>query len=210
MTETEAQKRIEALSKQLDEHNYRYYVEAAPSISDREFDRLMEELIRLEEAFPQFASPESPSQRVGGQVTKQFRAVKHQYPMLSLGNTYSEEEVKDFDERVRKGLGVTGDVEYVCELKFDGVSISLTYKEGRLVQAVTRGDGIQGDDVTTNVKTIRSIPLRLGKGNYPGEFEIRGEIFMPLGSFEKIERYRQDTNHGIRLVFQGQLISQVH
>src|SRR6476659_6016585 len=173
MKEQQAKSRIEELARQIDLHNYRYYVESSPSISDYEFDMLMEELTRLEKEFPKLASPESPSQRVGGQVTKQFRAVKHKYPMLSLGNTYSEEELKDFDERVKKGLGVTADVEYACELKFDGVSISLTYVEGKLVQAVTRGDGVQGDDITTNVKTIRSIPLKLHKSDYPREFEMR-------------------------------------
>jgi len=192
MTAEQARKRIEVLRKTIDDHNYRYYVESSPSISDYDFDMLMEELMRLEKEFPQLASPESPSQRVGGQVTKQFKSVKHKYPMLSLGNTYSEEELKDFDERVKKGLGVTIDVEYACELKFDGVSISLTYVDGKLVQAATRGDGVQGDDITTNVKTIRSIPLKLHKGNYPGEFEMRGEILMPLKSFEKINREMTD------------------
>lgn len=169
---------------QIDEHNHAYYVLSNPTISDKEFDTLLEELIGLEKKYPQFASKESPSQRVGGEITKQFKAVKHKYPMLSLGNTYSEDELRDFDERVRK---VTGDdVEYVCELKFDGVAIGLAYHQGRLIQAVTRGDGVQGDDITANVKTIGSIPLRLKPGDYPEDFEIRGEIFMPRSSFEKI------------------------
>lgn len=192
MKEDQAKKRIEELTKQIDLHNYRYYVESSPSITDYEFDVLLEELTKLEVEFPQFASPESPTQRVGGQITKQFKTVKHKYPMLSLGNTYSEDELKEFDERVRKGLGVTTDVEYVCELKFDGVSISLTYRNGKLALAVTRGDGVQGDDITTNVKTIRSIPLSLHSGNYPDEFEMRGEIFMPLSSFEKINKELTD------------------
>ncbi len=184
MTEQQAKHRIEELTHLIDEHNYKYYVESKPVISDFEFDDLLTELIKLEKEYPQFASPDSPTQRVGGTVTKEFKAVKHKYPMLSLGNTYSEEELRDFDERVRK---VTGDdVEYVCELKFDGVAIGLTYREGRLVQAVTRGDGVQGDDITANVKTIKSIPLRLKKGDYPVEFEIRGEIFMPRSSFDRI------------------------
>jgi DNA ligase (NAD+) len=192
MKEEQARKRIEELSKQIDQHNYKYYVSSSPSISDYDFDMLMEELIKLEKEFPGLASPESPSQRVGGQITKQFKTVKHKYPMLSLGNTYSEEELLDFDERVKKGLGVNADVPYVCELKFDGVSVSLTYKQGKLVQAATRGDGVQGDDVTTNAKTIRSIPLKLKPGDYPDEFEIRGEIFMPLKSFEKINKEMTD------------------
>lgn len=184
MTEQEAKNRIEQLMHQIDEHNHAYYVLSNPTISDKEFDTLLEELIGLEKKYPQFASKESPSQRVGGEITKQFKAVKHKYPMLSLGNTYSEDELKDFDERVRK---VTGDdVEYVCELKFDGVAIGLAYHQGRLIQAVTRGDGVQGDDITSNVKTIGSIPLRLKSGDYPEDFEIRGEIFMPRSSFEKI------------------------
>ena len=186
MTEAQAKKRIEDLSQQLEEHNYKYYVLSNPSISDYDFDMMLEELIKLEKQYPQFASPDSPTQRVGGQITKSFKAVKHKYPMMSLGNTYNEEELKDFDERVRKVIG--DDFEYVCELKFDGVAIGLTYKHGRLVQAVTRGDGVQGDDVTANARTIRSIPLKLKDGDYPDEFEMRGEIFMPLKSFEKINK----------------------
>ena len=186
MTETQAKKRIEELIVIIDEHNYKYYVQDKPSVSDFQFDKLLEELIRLEKEFPQFAFPDSPTQRVGGQITKVFKAVKHKYPMLSLGNTYSENELRDFDERTRKIIG--NQFEYVCELKFDGLSISLTYKNGKLAQAVTRGDGFQGDDVTMNVKTIRSIPLQLNKGDYPDEFDIRGEILMPLKSFEKINR----------------------
>ncbi len=184
MTESQAKKRIEELSTEIDTHNYKYYVLDKPSLSDFQFDKLLEELIKLENEFPQFADPNSPTQRVGGQITKAFKAVKHKYPMLSLGNTYSEDELRDFDERTRKIIG--DQFEYVCELKFDGLSIGLTYKNGKLVQAITRGDGVQGDDVTTNVKTIRSIPLALTKGNYPVEFEIRGEILMPLKSFDKI------------------------
>ena len=186
MTDSQAKKQIEDFTKKIDEHNYKYYVLDKPSISDYEFDKLLEELINLEKEYPQFAFPESPTQRVGGQITKTFKTVRHTYPMMSLGNTYSEQEVIDFDERIRKMIG--NDFEYVCELKFDGLSIGLTYKNGKLVQALTRGDGVQGDDVTTNVKTIRSIPLKLKEGDYPEEFEIRGEIFMPLKSFEMINR----------------------
>ncbi len=184
MTEAEAKKRIEKLSSDLNEHNYRYYVLSDPKISDLEFDKMLEELISLEKKFPALIRSDSPSQRVGGFVTKEFNTIKHKYPMLSLSNTYSEEELRDFDERVRKGLD--NDYEYVCELKFDGVAIGLTYVDGILKTAVTRGDGVQGDEVTTNVRTIKTIPLKLHGHNYPGEFEIRGEIIMPRSSFDKI------------------------
>jgi DNA ligase (NAD+) len=176
--------KIEELSKQLEEHNYRYYVLSDPGISDYEFDKMLEELIRLEKAHPEFLKSNSPSQRVGGQITKEFKSVKHKYPMLSLSNTYNEGEVRDFDERIRKA-GLT-DQEYVCELKYDGVSISLTYVKGELVQAVTRGDGEKGDDITANVKTIKSIPIKLRGAGFPDEFEIRGEIFMPKKEFLRI------------------------
>ena len=158
------------------EHNYRYYVLAQPIISDYEFDMLLEELIRLEKQYPELLDPDSPSQKVGGEITKSFETVKHKYPMLSLGNTYSEEELAEFDTRVKKGLG-TDDYAYVCELKFDGFAIGIQYKEGKFHRAITRGDGVKGDDVSVNVKTIKSIPLQL-KGDYPDEFEIRGEVFM--------------------------------
>jgi len=190
MTKEQAKHRIEQLSKELDEHNYHYYVESLPTISDFEFDKLLEELIQLEKEHPEFLKADSPSQRVGGQVTKEFKSVKHKYPMLSLGNTYSADELKDFDERVRKGLSDA--YEYVCELKFDGVAIGLTYKNGQLVQAVTRGDGEQGDDVTTNVKTIKSIPLKLRGHKYPAEFEIRGEIILPRKEFNAINKEREE------------------
>lgn len=183
-------KKIEDLSKQLDDHNYNYYVLSNPTISDFEFDKLLEELIALEKAHPEYLLPSSPSQRVGGQITKEFKTVKHKYAMLSLGNTYSEEELIDFDERVKKGLH--GPYEYVCELKYDGVAIGLTYADGKLVRAVTRGDGEQGDDVTTNVKTIKSIPLKLRGNSHPKEFEIRGEIFMTRSSFTKINKEREE------------------
>ena len=176
--------KIEKLSKEIEEHNYNYYVLSNPTISDFEFDKLLEELIKLEKEHPEYLKSDSPSQRVGGQITKEFKTVKHKYPMLSLGNTYNEEDLKDFDERIRK-TGVTH-FEYVCELKYDGVSISLTYVDGKLKQAVTRGDGDKGDDVTANVKTINSIPLKLRGDDYPKEFEIRGEIFMPKKEFLRI------------------------
>jgi DNA ligase (NAD+) len=152
VTTEKARIRIKELTNQINQHNFNYYVVSKPAISDFDFDMLLEELISIENDFPELTEPDSPSKRVGGEVTKEFRQVIHKYPMLSLGNTYSEEEVKDFTERVRKLIG--DDVEYVCELKFDGVAIGLTYHKGLLVQAVTRGDGVQGDDVTTNVKTI--------------------------------------------------------
>jgi DNA ligase (NAD+) len=190
MNPTQAQARIAALSKTLEEHNHKYYVLAEPSISDLEFDTLLKELESLEKEFPEFLSPDSPSQRVGGAITKEFRNVKHKYPMLSLGNTYSEEELAEFDERVSKTLA--GECEYVCELKYDGVAIGITYKEGRLYQAVTRGDGEKGDDVTTNVRTIKSIPLRLHGSDYPAEFEIRGEIVMPREVFDQINKEREE------------------
>lgn len=176
--------KIESLSKKLEDHNYNYYVLSNPTISDFEFDKLLEELIALEKENPQYLLADSPSQRVGGQVTKEFKNVKHKYPMLSLGNTYNEEDLRDFDERIKKA-GVN-EFEYVCELKYDGVSISLTYLDGKLTQAVTRGDGEKGDDVTANVKTIKSIPLKLRGSNFPKEFEIRGEIFMPKSEFLRI------------------------
>ncbi len=184
MDKSQAKQRIEELSSIINQHNYNYYVLSSPSISDYEFDMLLEELVKLEKDFPEFLSPDSPSQRVGGGITKDFKQVKHKYSMLSLGNTYSKEELEDFDTRVKKVVG--DDFDYVCELKFDGVSISLTYINGILNQAVTRGDGIQGDDVTVNVKTIKSIPLKLHGNDFPSEFEIRGEIVMPHKSFERL------------------------
>ena len=184
MTKQEAKSKIEKLSKELEEHNYKYYVLDNPSISDFDFDKLLEELIKLEKEFPEFLSQDSPSQRVGGAITKEFKNVKHKYPMLSLSNTYNEEELRDFDERIRKA-GIN-EFEYVCELKYDGVSISLTYVDGNLIQAITRGDGETGDDITTNVKTIKSIPLKLRGKDFPKEFEIRGEIFMPKKEFLRI------------------------
>jgi DNA ligase (NAD+) len=194
MTKEEAKKRIAELTEDINRHNYQYYVLSSPLISDYEFDLLLEELTNIESAFPELISPDSPTQRVGADLTKEFVQVKHKYPMLSLGNTYSEEEIADFDGRVRKLL--EEEPEYVCELKFDGVAIGLTYRNGKLAQALTRGDGTQGDDVTTNVKTIKSVPLNLW-GDYPSEFEIRGEIFMPRKSFEHLNRERE--NKGLQL-----------
>lgn len=178
------------LRKELHEHNYKYYVLNQPTIGDQEFDFMMHELQELEARHPELADPDSPTQRVGSDISTEFRQVAHKYPMLSLANTYSEQDVADFYESVRKGLGGE-DFEICCEMKYDGLSISLTYVDGRLVQAVTRGDGVQGDDVTANVRTIRSIPLVLKDGDWPREFEIRGEILLPWREFERINAERE-------------------
>lgn len=185
-----AKDRIEELREVLEQHNYNYYVLSAPTISDREFDEMMKELQTLEEAHPEYADPHSPTQRVGSDLSKEFEQVVHKYPMLSLGNTYSEEEVKDFYERIARDLNEP--FEIVAELKYDGTSISLTYEDGRLVRAVTRGDGTRGDDVTANVKTIRSVPLKLMGGSYPAAFEIRGEILLPWAEFDRLNREREE------------------
>lgn len=187
----EAELRIYELRKVIDEHNYRYYIQDEPVISDFEFDQLLDELIRLEKEFPQFFSSESPSQRVGGAVTKEFKTVAHRFPMLSLGNTYSEQELQEFHERIMRIIP-DEKVEYCCELKYDGVAIGLTYINGKLVQALTRGDGVNGDDVTVNVRTIRSIPLVLMGNDYPGDFEIRGEILLPKAAFRRLNEERID------------------
>jgi len=179
--------RIEFLRKELADHNHSYYVLDTPSISDFEFDKLLTELQGLENKNPDLFDANSPTQRVGGNVLEAFKTVKHKYRMLSLGNTYSAEDLHDFDTRLRKLTD--DDFDYVCELKYDGVSISLTYENGELKQALTRGDGTQGDDVTENVKTIKSIPLKL-KGNYPDRFEIRGEIFLPIAGLENMNEVR--------------------
>lgn len=185
-TDTE---RLMELRKALEYHNNKYYIENAPEISDREFDELMHELEKLETAHPELYDPNSPTQRVGQDINREFTQVAHKYPMLSLGNTYSEQELRDFDQRVRKVVG--NRVQYVCELKYDGTSISLTYADGQLVQAVTRGDGVRGDDVTVNVRTIRTVPLRL-RGDYPPEFEIRGEILMPFSVFNMLNQEKAE------------------
>ncbi|MDE5578959.1 MAG: NAD-dependent DNA ligase LigA, partial [Alistipes sp.] len=180
--------RIEELRRQLEYHNRRYYVDNAPEISDFEFDRLMRELQELEQAHPEFADPDSPTARVGSDLSAEFRTVRHRYPMLSLGNTYSLGELHEFLDRIEREAGPT---EYVCELKFDGTAISLTYENGRLLRAVTRGDGIEGDDVTANIRTVRSVPLRLSGSDWPAFFEIRGEVLMPYASFDKINAERE-------------------
>ena len=180
--------RIEELRRLLDYHNHKYYVENAPEISDFEFDTLMHELQRLEAEHPEYADPNSPSVRVGSDLCAEFRTVRHRYALLSLGNTYSLEELHEFLDRIEREAGPT---DYVCELKFDGTAISLTYEEGQLVQALTRGDGVEGDDVTANVRTIRSVPLRLRGEGWPALFEIRGEILMPYASFDRLNAERE-------------------
>jgi len=183
------QQQIETLRAELHRHNHNYYVLNAPEITDFEFDRMMRELQDLEQAHPEYYDENSPTMRVGSDLSKEFRQVTHKYPMLSLGNTYSEGEVTDFYDRARKMLG-DEEFEICCEMKYDGTSISLTYENGLLVSAVTRGDGVKGDDVTDNVKTIRTIPLKLQGTDYPKSFEIRGEILMPWSVFEKLNEER--------------------
>ncbi len=190
MTKENIQKRIEDLRRQLDEHNYNYYVLSQPTISDFEFDMLLKELEKLEKENPDFFDPNSPTQRVGSDLNKEFEQVRHTYPMLSLSNSYSEEELRDFDQKIRKLTDQQ--FEYVCELKYDGTSISLQYKNGVLQRAITRGDGTLGDDVTANVKTIRSIPLKLKGSGYPDEFEVRGEILLPFAEFDRINMEREE------------------
>lgn len=185
-----ARLRIDTLRNELNDHNYRYYVLADPSVSDYEYDQLIKELIELEKQFPEYDNENSPSRRVGSDLTEAFQTVNHKYLMLSLGNTYSREELEDFDTRIKKTI--SSEVEYVLELKYDGVAISLSYEKGKLVRAVTRGDGERGDDVTRNVRTIRSIPLVLQENEYPEEFEIRGEVFMTRGGFQKFNEKRAE------------------
>ncbi len=181
---------MDALVAELNQHNYNYYVLAMPTIGDYEFDKKLKHLAELEQANPDFADPNSPTQRVGGDITKNFVTVKHKYPMLSLGNTYNEQDLRDFDERIRKAIG--DNFQYVCELKFDGLSISLTYENDKLLRAVTRGDGTKGDDVTNNVKTIHTIPHQIKSAVAPDHFEIRGEIFMHKAAFLRLNAYREE------------------
>src|SRR5690606_31876375 len=190
MASTSPEEKINALRTELNRYNYEYYVLAQPSVSDYEFDQKLKALQKLEDENPELFDPHSPTQRVGGEVTKKFKIVTHTWPMLSLNNTYNEQELRDFDTRVRKAVG--DQVEYVCELKFDGLSISIRYEHGKLTQAVTRGNGVQGDDVTANVKTIRSIPRQLKGQNYPDFFEIRGEIFMHRAAFLRLNKKRSE------------------
>lgn len=194
MNAQEAKQRIEFLTKELNHHNHLYYVESNPVISDYEFDQLLRELQDLEAQFPEFVSPLSPTKRVGGDITKKFETVVHRFPMLSLSNTYSEEEIIDWEQRLKKA--VSDPIEYVCELKYDGVAIGIRYQNGQLDRAVTRGDGTQGEDISANVKTIRTIPLTL-KGDYPEDFEIRGEIFFPRANFEAMNRQREEAGEPV-------------
>ena len=177
--------RIEELTVALNKHNHNYYVLNQSEISDYDFDMLLKELQKLEDENPSLASQNSPTKRVGGDITKDFETVAHRYPMLSLSNSYSKEEIEEFDTRIRKL--VDGDIEYVCELKYDGVAISITYENGELTKAITRGDGVQGEDVTANVRTIKSVPLIL-RGDYPSSFDIRGEIVFPLEAFNQLNK----------------------
>jgi DNA ligase (NAD+) len=179
---------IDSLVKELKQHNYNYYVLAMPSISDYEFDLKLKELEALEKSYPEYLNPDSPTQKVGGQITKNFKTIVHKWPMLSLGNTYNEQDLLDFDERIKKAIG--NDFEYVCELKFDGLSINLTYEDGKLLRAVTRGDGTKGDEVTANIKTIRTIPVTLIGDKLPAYFDIRGEVFMHKAAFDKLNQER--------------------
>ena len=196
MTAHDAQQAVDDLTRKINYYNHQYYQESVSEISDFEFDQLLHQLIRLEEAFPQFRYPDSPSQRVGGTITKEFASVVHQYPMLSLSNTYSSDELLEFDKRVAKALN-DSPYEYFCELKFDGVALSLRYEKGLLTLAATRGDGVQGDDITANVKTIRTIPLRLSAQSIPDRFEVRGEVFMPRTVFDQLNASRQTTGEAL-------------
>ena len=180
--------KIEQLRAALHEHNYNYYLLDAPTISDFEFDQMLKSLVVFENAYPNFYDPNSPTQRVGGGVTKNFKTLKHRFPMYSLANTYSREELTKWVERVEKGLGHEN-FNFTCELKYDGASINLTYENGTFVNGITRGDGAQGDDVSLNLKTIHTIPLKL-KGDYPDLFEIRGEIVLPIAGFNVINEER--------------------
>lgn len=195
MKKEEARIRIEKLRKEVEQHNYNYYVLSKPTISDFEYDLMMNDLIQLERLFPDLKTAGSPTEKVGSDLSREFVQVVHKYPMLSLGNTYSEEDIRDFDARIRKV--VDDDFIYSCELKYDGVSISLSYENGQLIRAVTRGDGEKGDDVTRNIKTIRSIPLKLTGEGYPSVFDIRGEIYFPLDKFNKLNRERETAGDAV-------------
>ncbi len=192
MNKEQAKEKIDKLRKELSEHNFKYYVLSQPVISDYNYDMLMKELESLEKQFPEFDNPNSPTKRVGSDISNDFKQVVHDYPMLSLGNTYNIGELKDFDKRIKNIIGKNRSFKYVCELKFDGTAISIKYKNGKFLQAVTRGDGIKGDDVSANVRTIRSIPLMLRGNDFPEYFEVRGEIIMPHKVFEQLNKERED------------------
>ena len=189
-------KKINFLRNELHNHNHRYYVEDNPILTDLEFDLMLKELVKLEAENPEFFDPNSPTQRVGGSITKSFKSSSHRYPMYSLSNTYTKDEIIKWEERILKVLGNNITVSYSCELKFDGASINLTYKEGELVKALTRGDGLQGDEITENIKTIKTIPLRL-KGEYPKFFEVRGEIILPIKEFNKMNMQRAELGEAL-------------
>lgn len=191
MDKNQAKIEIEKLSQELNYHNHLYYIESKSEISDFDFDQKLLALQKLEQEFPEFANENSPTKRVGGDITKKFETVVHRFPMLSLSNSYSKEEIIEWENRIKKTIETP--LEYVCELKYDGVAIGISYKNGKIEKAVTRGDGSQGENVTTNVKTIRTIPLEL-KGDFPADFEIRGEIFFPLKAFEKINQERRESD----------------
>jgi len=195
MTAEEAKSRIENLSRELERHNHSYYVLSNPTISDFEFDQLLKELEQLEEQFPAFTDANSPTKRVGGDITKKFATVVHDFPMMSLSNTYSKDEIIEWENRIRKIAD--GKLEYVCELKYDGVAIGIKYVDGAMTRAVTRGDGTKGEDITNNVRTIRTIPMKLKGNNYPSDFEIRGEIFYPLASFQKLNEQREEAGDAL-------------
>ncbi len=194
MNQAEARERIEKLRTEIEEHNRRYYVINQPIISDFEYDLLINELETLEKNFPEFSTKESPTLNVGSDITREFRQYEHKYPMLSLGNTYNYDELRDFDSRVKK---TAGQVEYVCELKFDGASISITYSKGVMERAVTRGDGTRGDDVTANVKTIKRIPVAVRNRQVPDEFIVRGEILLPRAVFNQLNE--ESSKEGLNL-----------
>lgn len=194
MTKEEAKLRIEELTVEINRLNHLYYVENVSEKSDYDFDMLLSELIKLENDFPEFANSNSPTKRVGGDITKKFKSVAHKYPMLSLSNSYSKEEIVEWENRLKKTI--EGEIEYVCELKYDGVAIGIQYQNGKLIQAVTRGDGSKGEEVTSNVRTIKTIPLRVSK-NAPKDFEIRGEIFFPLENFEKLNKEREENGEAL-------------
>jgi len=189
MTPEQARDKIDQLRKGLQQHNYNYYIKSEPTISDFEYDLMINELQALEKKHPQFDNENSPTRRIGSDLNREFESFLHRYPMLSLGNTYSREELSDFDQRVIKGIGAQ--VNYFCELKYDGVAVALTYKDGALDRALTRGDGTRGDDVTRNIRTIRSIPLQLQGSGYPAEFEIRGEVIFPTEEFARMNSERE-------------------
>lgn len=195
MTPEQAREKIDTLRKELHQHNYNYYVKSDPKISDYHFDLMVNELHRLEHEFPQFVDANSPTNRVGSDLNQEFESFPHAYPMLSLGNTYNKAELEEFDQRVRK---ITGDgISYFCELKYDGVAVALTYSHGSLSRALTRGDGTRGDDVSSNIRTIRSIPLKLMGDEIPDQFEIRGEVIIPLADFQEMNRRRKEEGEPI-------------